>query len=208
MSDIRRLPVLSLTDVVVLPGMVVPIELDEPAQAAVDAWRDIAALSDPQAAALIAADRIDILVDVNGYTKHARTKVVAHRPAPIIVNFCGYPGTMGSPYHHYMIADAQIVPPGHEIFYSEQVLRIPCNQPIDRKRPIAAERPSRAEAGLPDDAFVFASFNGMQKVTPNCFQRWMTILIDPPTSHAAVAPPSHPADRAAPDHCVAFGLCP
>jgi predicted O-linked N-acetylglucosamine transferase (SPINDLY family) len=145
-------------------------------RAAVDAWRDIAMMSDLEAAILIADDGIDILIDVNGYTKHARTKVVAHRPAPVIVNFCGYPGTMGSPYHHYIIADAEIIPPENEIFYSERVLRIPCNQPIDRKRPIAEERPSRAECGLPDDAFVFASFNGMQKVTPPCFQRWMTIL--------------------------------
>ncbi|MDB5733328.1 MAG: domain protein component of TonB system, partial [Variovorax sp.] len=122
-------------------------------RAAVDVWRDIAALGDAQAAALIAADALDILIDVNGYTKHARTKVVAHRPAPIIVNFCGYPGTMGSPYHHYMIADAQIVPEEHEIYYSEQVLRIPCNQPIDRKRPIAPLPPTRAEAGLPETGF-------------------------------------------------------
>jgi predicted O-linked N-acetylglucosamine transferase (SPINDLY family) len=151
-------------------------------RAAVDVWRDVATLSDLDAAKLIADDEIDILIDVNGYTKHARTKVVAHRPAPIIVNWCGYPGTMGSPYHQYMITDAQIVPPENEIFYSEQVLRIPCNQPIDRKRPIAGERPSRAEAGLPEDAFVYASFNGMQKVTPNCFARWMTILTEVPGS--------------------------
>ena len=145
-------------------------------RAAVDGWRDIATLSDFEAATLIADDGIDILIDVNGYTKHARTKVVAHKPAPIIVNFCGYPGTMGSPTHHYIIADAQIIPPENEIFYSERVLRIPCNQPIDRKRPIAEAPPSRADVGLPDDAFVYASFNGMQKVTPRCFQRWMTIL--------------------------------
>ncbi|MDB5543104.1 MAG: domain protein component of TonB system [Hyphomicrobiales bacterium] len=151
-------------------------------RAAVDVWRDVAQLSDAQAAALIAADAVDILIDVNGYTKHARTKVVAHRPAPIIVNWCGYPGTMGSPYHQYLIADAHIVPVEHEIYYSEQVLRIPCNQPIDRKRPIASERPARSEVGLPDDAFVYASFNGMQKVTPNCFRRWMTILAAVPGS--------------------------
>ena len=51
------------------------------------------------------ADDIDILIDVNGYTKHARTKIFAYRPAPVIVNFCGYPGTMASPFHQYMIAD-------------------------------------------------------------------------------------------------------
>ena len=79
----------------------------------------------------------------------------ARKPAPIIVNWFGYPGTMGTPYHHYLIADDYIVPPGDEIYYSEKVVRLPCYQPNDRKRVIAAERPTRAEAGLPEDAFVY-----------------------------------------------------
>ncbi|MFT4160926.1 glycosyl transferase [Shinella sp.] len=148
---------------------------------AVDHWRDIAALSDIEAARKIAADGIDVLIDVNGYTKHARTKIFAYRPAPVIVNFCGYPGTMASPYHQYMIADDVIVPPENELYYTEKVLRIACNQPVDRKRAVS-ERPTRAEAGLPDDAFVFASFNGMQKITAPCFARWMAILTAMPGS--------------------------
>ncbi|THD45487.1 MAG: glycosyl transferase [Bradyrhizobium sp.] len=156
--------------------------VQERMKAALDHWRPIAALSDLQAAELIAADEIDIVVDLNGYTKHARTKIFGYRPAPIIVNWCGYPGSMGSPYHHYLIADDYIIPPENEIFYSERVLRIPCNQPLDRKRPIAAERPTRAEAGLPEDAFIYASFNGMQKVTAACFSRWMDILREVPGS--------------------------
>lgn len=148
---------------------------------AVDHWRDIAALSDIEAARKIAADGIDVLIDVNGYTKHARTKIFAYRPAPVIVNFCGYPGTMASPYHQYMIADDVIVPPENELYYTEKVLRIACNQPVDRKRAVS-ERPARADAGLPDDAFVFASFNGMQKITAPCFARWMAILTATPGS--------------------------
>ena len=58
----------------------------------VDHWTDINGLSDDDAAAKIAADGIDILVDLNGYTKDARTKVFARKPAPIIVNWFGYPG--------------------------------------------------------------------------------------------------------------------
>ena len=150
-------------------------------KAAVDCWRDIAALSDPEAARQIADDDIDILVDVNGYTKHARTKIFAYRPAPVIVNFCGYPGTMGSPFHHYIIADEHIIPPEHEIYYSEKVLRIACNQPIDRKRAVA-EKPSRADAGLPEGVFVFACFNGMQKITQETFAHWMQILTAAPGS--------------------------
>ena len=148
---------------------------------AVDHWRDIAGLSDIDAARQIAADEIDILVDVNGYTKNARTKIFAYRPAPVIVNFCGYPGTMATPYHQYMIADDVIVPPENELYYTEKVLRIACNQPVDRKRAVSP-RPTRAAAGLPEDAFVFASFNGMQKITASCFARWLAILHATPGS--------------------------
>jgi predicted O-linked N-acetylglucosamine transferase (SPINDLY family) len=150
-------------------------------KAAVDVWRDIAALSDADAARQIAGDDIDILIDVNGYTKHARTKIFAYRPAPVIVNFCGYPGSMGSPFHQYMITDAYVAPAGHEIYYSEKVLTIPCTQPVDRKRVIAS-KPTRAEVGLPEDAFVFACFNGMQKITQATFAQWMEILNATPGS--------------------------
>lgn len=158
---------------------------DDPTQErirnAVDHWRDIAKLGDAEAAKLILDDGIDVLIDVNGYTKHARTAVFAYRPAPVIVNFCGYPGSMASPYHQYMITDGYIVPPENEIYYSEKVLRIACEQPVDRKREIAP-RPSRAEAGLPEDAFVYACFNGMQKITEAVFTRWMRILAGAPGS--------------------------
>lgn len=150
-------------------------------KAAIDWWRDIATLSDEDAARQIAADDIDILIDVNGYTKHARTRIFAYRPAPVIVNFCGYPGTMGSPFHQYMIADEHIVPPQNEIYFTEKVLRIACNQPIDRKREVA-KTPYRAEAGLPEGAFVFACFNGMQKITEATFAQWMKILKATPGS--------------------------
>lgn len=143
---------------------------------AVDHWTDINGMTDDQAAEKIAADGIDILVDLNGYTKDARTKVFARKPAPIIVNWFGYPATMGTPYHHYLIADTNVVPPEHEIYYSEKIVRLPCYQPNDRKRVVAPARPSRADMGLPDDAFVYCCLNGMQKTTARTYQRWMTIL--------------------------------
>ncbi|WP_078053721.1 hypothetical protein [Agrobacterium sp. YIC 4121] len=150
-------------------------------KAAVDCWRDIHGMDDATAASQIIADEIDILIDVNGYTKDARTKIFAYRPAPVIASFCGYPGSMGSPFHQYLISDGYMIPPENEIYYSEKVLRIACDQPLDRKRSIAP-RPTRAEVGLPEDAFVYASFNGMQKITENCFARWMTILSETPGS--------------------------
>jgi predicted O-linked N-acetylglucosamine transferase (SPINDLY family) len=148
----------------------------------VDHWIDITTLSDEQAARKIAADGIDILVDLNGYTKDARTKVFAHRPAPVAVNWFGFPGTMGSPYHHYIVADPFIIPEGSEIYYSEKVLRMPCYQPNDRNRIVAANRPSRKDAQLPEDAVVYCCLNGMQKLTLRTFDRWMAILGQVPNS--------------------------
>jgi predicted O-linked N-acetylglucosamine transferase (SPINDLY family) len=151
-------------------------------RAAVEHWVEIRELSDDAAAQRIADDGIDILVDVNGHTRDSRTGVFARRPAPIQVNWLGFPGTMGSPYHHYLIADSWIIPPESELYYSEKVVRLPCYQPNDRKRVVAPERPTRAQAGLPDDAFVFCCFNGPQKITRFTFERWLRILQRTPNS--------------------------
>ncbi|HEY8617298.1 N-acetylglucosamine transferase [Phenylobacterium sp.] len=150
--------------------------LHERIKAAVEHYVDIRGMNDDQAAARIAADGIDILVDVNGHTRDARSAVFARRPAPVLVNWLGYPGTMGSPYHQYVIADDFIIPPDAELYYSEKVLRLPCYQPNDRRRRVDDQRPARAEFGLPDDAFVFCCFNGVQKFTRFTVLRWMEIL--------------------------------
>jgi predicted O-linked N-acetylglucosamine transferase (SPINDLY family) len=145
-------------------------------KAAVEHWIDISEMNDDEAATRIAADGIDILVDVNGHTRDSRTGVFGRRPAPIQVNWLGYPGTMGSPCHQYLIADDWIIPPESEIYYSEKIVRLPCYQPNDRKRGIAAERPSRSAAGLPDNEFVFCCFNSTHKISRFTFDRWLEIL--------------------------------
>lgn len=144
-------------------------------------WVDMSALDDDAALTLMRRDGIDILVDINGHTRSARSKLLARRPAPVIVNWLGFAGTMGTPYHHYIIADATIIPEEHEIYYTERVLRLPCYQPNDRAR-IVAEPPTRAAVGLPENATVFCSFNGAQKITPFLFARWMEILRAVPSS--------------------------
>jgi predicted O-linked N-acetylglucosamine transferase (SPINDLY family) len=151
-------------------------------RSAVDHWIDITQMSDEDAARRIVADGIDILVDLNAYTKDGRLKLFAMQPAPIIVNWLGYPGTTGSRFHNYIVADERIIPPELEKFYSEKVLRLPCYQPTDRKRIVSDRRPTRAEAGLPDDAIVYCCFNGTQKITPAMFAAWMTILRSVPRS--------------------------
>ena len=145
-------------------------------KSAVEHWIDIKQMSDDDAAKKIADDEIDILVDVNGHTRDSRTGVFARRPAPIQVNWLGYPGTMGTPYHHYIVADDWIIPETSEHYYSEKVLRLPCYQPNDRERIVAKEKPTRSEAGLPDGAFVFCCFNGTHKINRFTLERWLEIL--------------------------------
>ncbi|WP_066773223.1 tetratricopeptide repeat protein [Candidatus Viadribacter manganicus] len=151
-------------------------------KAAAEHWADIRNIGDDEAAALIAADEIDILIDVNGHTRDARLGIFARRPAPIQVNWLGYPGSMGSPYHHYIIGDEWVIPQDHEVYYSERVLRLPCYQPNDRKRIVDTAPPQRSEHGLPEDAFVFCCFNAAHKVTRYSFERWMAILNQVPNS--------------------------
>lgn len=148
----------------------------------VDRWMDITGIDDEIVARRIHEDGIDILVDLNGYTKDARSRVFSFRPAPVIVNWFGFPGTMGSSHHAYIIGDPVVIPEGSEVFYSEAVKRLPCYQPNDRKRTVAAERPTRAALGLPDDAFVYCCFNGCQKLTPEVLSAWIEILRQVPKS--------------------------
>ncbi len=151
-------------------------------QAAAEHWCDLFALSDEEAAKQIIADRIEIIIDVNGYTQTARLKLLAMRPAPIIVNWLGFPGTIGSPYHNYLIADGVLVPEGHEIFYSEKVLRLPCYQPNNRQRFVADRQPSRQEAGLPEGVMVYSCFNAVRKITAFTWEMWCRILHRVPES--------------------------
>lgn len=151
-------------------------------KAACEHFIDIAWDPDDVVAGRIEADALDILVDLKGYTVGARTAILARRPCPIQVNWLGYPGTMGAPFIDYIIADPFIIPDGREGAYSERVLRLPhCYQPTDRRRPVA-EPSTRADHGLPEDAFVFCCFNQAVKVTPEIFACWMRLLTQVPQS--------------------------
>ncbi|MCC7251817.1 tetratricopeptide repeat protein [Hyphomicrobium sp.] len=145
--------------------------------AAFDRFVDIGTMTDREAAAAIHADGIDILVDLKGYTRHARTEIFSYRPAPIQVNYLGYPGTMGADYIDYVLADPVVAPMEHQEHYTERIVHLPhCYQPNDRQRKIADAPMTRAEFGLPEDAFVFCSFNNPYKLTPVLFDVWMRLL--------------------------------
>ena len=124
----------------------------------------------------IRADAIDVLVDLKGYTLFSRNDVFGYRPAPIQVNYLGFPGTLGSRCYDYIIGDRIVTPLEHADGYEEKIAQMPdCYQPNDRQRPVAAGA-SRADCGLPEQAFVLCSFNANYKITPTVFDRWCAIL--------------------------------
>jgi protein O-GlcNAc transferase len=138
---------------------------------------DVAGKRDGDIAALLRGLETDIAVDLKGYTSQARPAIFSRRPAPVQVNYLGYPGTMGAPFIDALIADATVVPEGSERFYSERILRLPgCYQANDNTRPIADVSPDRAEIGLPEKGFVFCCFNNSYKILPDMFAIWMRLL--------------------------------
>jgi len=145
-------------------------------QQACEHFIDLAHEPDDRAARRIAGDQLDILIDLKGYTMGARSAVLARRPCAVQVSWLGYPGTMGADFIDYLIADPFVVPPQHERFYAERILRMPhCYQPNDRKRAIAAPL-ARTAYGLPQEGFVFCCFNQSYKITPEVFACWMRLL--------------------------------
>lgn len=142
-----------------------------------DRFVDCRSLSDFDAARAISESEIDILVDLKGFTKDARTGIFSHRPAPIQVNYLGYPATMGAPYIDYIIGDKMLFTRADAEFFSEKLVLLPDSyQPNDRKRQISTKAFSRQEVGLPDNAFVFCCFNNNYKILPQTFDSWMCIL--------------------------------
>lgn len=125
----------------------------------------------------IYGDGVDILVDLTGYTLGARPQILALRPAPMQVNWLGYPGTLGTDCVDFIVADPFIIPEGHERFYAEKVIRLPdCYQVNDRRREVSDRVPTREECGLPGSGIVFCCFNQAYKILPEMFGAWMRIL--------------------------------
>jgi predicted O-linked N-acetylglucosamine transferase (SPINDLY family)/glycosyltransferase involved in cell wall biosynthesis len=143
---------------------------------------DLSALDDDAAARRIADDGLDVLVDLMGYVEKNRFGIVRRKPAPIVVEWLGYPATTGDTCVDWVFADETTIPPGGEADWSERVWRLPDSyQPNDRNRPVAAP-PTRAQAGLPAGGFVFACFNHAWKLTPSVFDAWLRILAAVPES--------------------------
>ncbi len=147
---------------------------------AFDYFVDIRPLSLTAAAQRINADKIDILVDLTGFTQASRSGIAALRPAPINVNWLGFAGTMGdlngAALFDYLLSDAFITLPEQAAFYSESLALLPdCYQPNDSKRPIG-KASSRKDCKLPENTFVFCCFNQSFKILPAMFDIWMRLL--------------------------------
>jgi predicted O-linked N-acetylglucosamine transferase (SPINDLY family) len=151
-------------------------------RAAIDHYHPVAALDDMSTARLIAEQGIDVLVDLQGLTNGARPAIVGHRAAPVQVSYLGLPGTCALPGVDWIIADRFVMPSQLLPYMTEQPIYLPhCYQVSDRQREAAA-LPTRAEYGLPEDAFVFCSFNNSFKFTPELFSTWMRMLRQVPGS--------------------------
>lgn len=144
-------------------------------RAAFDHFHDLRGKSDRDAADTIRRARLDLLIDLAGYTSGNRASILAHRPAPLQVAFHGF--GMGVPFIDYLISDRTTVPADLEFAFRERIARLPGSWiATDVSEAIPDATPSRASQGLPEDGFVFCSFNTLYKVTPTIFDVWMRLL--------------------------------
>ncbi len=145
-------------------------------ESAFDNFVDIQNDPDEVVARKIYEDNIDILIDLTGHTQDSRSAILSLRPAPIQVNYLGYPGTMGADFVDFIIADRFTIPPEMQQHYTESVVWMPdCFQANDRTRPRLAP-PSRKDCGLTESDFVFCCFNQTFKFTPDVFNIWCRLL--------------------------------
>jgi len=149
---------------------------------ALDQHTRLAGVDDHTAARLIAQAGIDVLVDLQGLTSGARPAILGHRAAPVQVAWLGLPGTSAVPGVDWMLADRYVMPPELLPYCTEQPVYLPhCYQISDRQREVGAT-PDRQACGLPEDAFVYCSFNNNHKFTPDVFDAWMRVLAQVPRS--------------------------
>jgi predicted O-linked N-acetylglucosamine transferase (SPINDLY family) len=139
---------------------------------------DVQGKSDKEVASLIRDMEADIAIDLTGLTGNGRPGILSLRPAPVQVNYLGYASSLGCDRIDYILVDRIVIPDEHHAFYTEKIAYLPDTyMPHDSRRSIAERAPSRAEFGLPEQGFVFASFNNSYKFGPEVFDVWMRLLV-------------------------------
>jgi protein O-GlcNAc transferase len=150
---------------------------------AFDHYLDAKNIPSLELAKLLRAMEIDIAIDLSGHTEGTKLDVLSHRPAPVQMTYLGFPGTLGLPFIDYLIADPRIIPPESQEHYREKILYLPhCYLPRDTSVAPSPETPKRSDFGLPEQGFVFCSFNHEYKINPPMFKIWMDLLKEVPGS--------------------------
>ena len=149
---------------------------------AFDKFIDVREKSDKEVAVLSRELKIDIAIDLAGYTQNCRTGIFSFRAAPVQLSYIGYLGTMGADYYDYLIADRVVIPARSQNYYREKIAYLPTYQVNDSKQEIPNTALSRKELNLPSSGFVYCCFNANFKITPITFDGWMRILKAVPES--------------------------
>ena len=145
--------------------------------AGLDEFIDVSGMTDREAAVQIREREVDILVDLTGYTARSRPNILAARPAPLQVNFLGFPGTLGAGFIDLIIADRVVIPEESQSLYDERVAYLPgCLLPPAEVARVPGAVPTREQLQLPLDALVLAAFHTAYKLTPIVFTTWLRIL--------------------------------
>ncbi len=149
---------------------------------AVDVFHDVSGCSEADIVDLARKLALDIAVDLTGYTHSNRTELFARRLAPVQISYLGFPGTMGASYIDYLIGDRTITPADHFDNYSEKIIVMPDSFQANDDQRIIGPCLGRKRWHLPENAFVYCSFNNPFKLTPLIFSAWMQILRATPGS--------------------------
>jgi protein O-GlcNAc transferase len=164
------------------------------AKRAVEHFADCRQMSNAELLSTLQHARLDVLIDLSGYTRSSRSLVLHERAAPVQVSWLGFPGSLGLPTMDYLLADEHLIPSGSEADYSEKLLRLSCYQPCDAQRE-AARPTSRAAEGLREDSVVLVSFAQSYKWTPNVCADWAQILKRAPNTQLWLARPRADAEQ-------------
>jgi predicted O-linked N-acetylglucosamine transferase (SPINDLY family) len=172
-----------------------------------DRFVDVRGRMDFDIAKLMRELEIDIAVDLMGLTGAARNGILAHRPAPLQVNYLGFPGTMALPHMDYIIADPIVIPPGEARHYTEKIVHLPDTyMASDAHRRVADRVFTRMDAGLPETGCVFACFNNSYKFSPAIFAAWMRLLEAVDNSVLLLSEPNPVAKRNLADEAERHGV--
>lgn len=146
-----------------------------------DQFHDMSDLSDVEAAELIAGFKIDILVDLNGYSYPKRFPVFLHKPAPLIVGWFNMYATTGFNCFDYLIGDKCVIPPSEEVYYTEKIARVTGSYLTFS---VGYDVPDVTDPPCIENQFVtFGSLISQYKITPGVIDAWCRILAESPDSH-------------------------